>query len=76
MYSCPQLELARSSQSQRNIKKGLNLDNYMHSLQHIQSLKKIYQETAATTSRKTRFIDQKDNTQVTPFNDYGSPTRK
>lgn len=70
MYPSLQLELIKTSQSQRNIKKGLNIDKYMPLLQQAQSMKKIYQETAATTSRKTRFAEEKDSEQVAPFNDY------
>ncbi len=42
----------------------------MPSLQQMQSMKKIYQETAATTSRRTKFIDDRDKPTVAPFNDY------
>lgn len=33
-------------------------------------MKRTYQETAATTSKRTRFIQERDNAEVEPFNDY------
>jgi hypothetical protein len=56
--------MAKTSQSQRNIRKGINLDNYLASVQEMEKMKKTYQETAATTSKRTRFIDDRDNVEV------------
>ena len=62
--------MAETSQSQRNIHKGFNVDNYIASVQQMEKMKRTYQETAATTSKKTRLIDERDNIEVEPFNDY------
>jgi hypothetical protein len=36
----------------------------------MEKMKRTYQETAATTSKRTRFIDDRDNVEVEGFNDY------
>jgi hypothetical protein len=54
-------EIAKTSQSQRNIHKGLNVDNYIASVQEMEKMKRTCQETAATSAKKTRFIDERDN---------------
>jgi hypothetical protein len=56
--------MAKTSQSQRNIHRGLNVDNYIASVQEMEKMKKTYQETAATTSKRTRFVDDRDNVEV------------
>jgi hypothetical protein len=48
----------------------LNVDNYLASVQEMEKMKRTYQETAATTSKRTRFIDERDNVEVEGFNDY------
>lgn len=46
------------------------MDNYLASVQEMEKMKRTYQETAATTSKRTRFIDDRDNVEVEGFNDY------
>jgi hypothetical protein len=43
----------------------------MSSVQEMEKMKRTYQETTAATSKRTRFIEERDNAEVEPFNDYG-----
>ena len=76
MYYSDHIEMTKTSHSQRNIRKGLNVDNYIASVQQMEKMKRTYEETAATTSKKTRFMDERDNVEVEPFNDYETKRHK
>lgn len=59
--------MPRSSQSQRVLAKMVDIEKYIRRTEDTEAMKKI-NETAATSMR-TRFIEERDNVEVEPFND-------